>query len=63
MEQRFGKQLLKLLDDGEKSGDELLELIHSFHREASEEIGKAIELEKNNNPNYKDDYDDKNASE
>ena len=62
MEQRFGKQLLKLLDDGEKSGDELLELIHSYHREASEEIGKAIELEKNNNPNYKD-YDDKNSSE
>ena len=36
------------------NGDDLLELIHSYHREASEEIGKAIELEKNNNPNYKD---------
>ena len=62
MEQRFGKQLLKLLDDGDKSGDDLLEVIHLYHREASEEIGKAIELEKNNNPNYKD-YDDKNSSE
>ena len=54
MEQRFGKQLLKVLDDGEKSGDELLELILSYHKEASEEIGKAIELEKAHNPNYKD---------
>ena len=44
------------------NGDDLLELIHSYHREASEEIGKAIELEKNNNPNYKD-YGDESMSE
>jgi hypothetical protein len=38
-------------------------LIHSYHREASEEIAKAIELEKNNNPNYgqKTNADDRDA--
>jgi len=40
------------LDSGEKSDEELLQLIHLYHKEGSEEIAIAEELERNNNPNY-----------
>jgi len=49
---RFGEKIFNIMDSGEKNGEELLQLIHSYHKEASEEIAKAEELERNNNPNY-----------
>lgn len=49
---RFGEKLFDIMDSGEKTDEELLQLIHSYHKEASVEIVKAEELERNNNPNY-----------